>query len=60
VQQEGSSISKQNMNENLETLHLSPTVFYHLSAFDLKTGFLNPHPLSLAVQCLCRNVTAEI
>ena len=44
--QEGSSISWQNLNENLETLHLAPTIFYHLSGFYLKIGFLNPHPLS--------------
>ena len=45
--QEGSSISSQNMNENLGTLHLSPMLFYHLPGFYLKTGFLIPHPLSL-------------
>ena len=45
--QEGSSISRQNVNENLETLHLAATLFYHLPGFYLKTGFLNPHPLSL-------------
>ena len=44
--QEGSSISRQNLNENLETLHLAPTLFYHLPGFYLKTGFLNPHPFS--------------
>ena len=30
LDQEGSSIRKQNFNENLETVHLSPTLFYHL------------------------------
>ena len=38
---------KVNLNENLETLHLAPTLFYYLPGFYLKTGFLNPHPLSL-------------
>ena len=47
VAQEGSSISRQNLNENLETLHLAPTLFYHLLGFNFKTWFLNPHPLSL-------------
>ena len=41
-----SSIGK-NLNENLETLHLAPTLFYHLSGFYIKTGILNPHPLYL-------------
>ena len=45
--QEGSSISRQNMNENLKTLHIAPTLFYNLLCFLLKTGILNPHPLSL-------------
>ena len=45
--QEGSSISRQNLNENLETLQLAPTLFYHLPGFYFKTEFLNPHPLSL-------------
>ena len=45
--QEGSSISRQHLNENLEILHLAPTLFYHLPGFYLKTGFINPHPLSL-------------
>ena len=44
---DGSSISRQNLNDNLETLHLAPTLFYHLPGFYLKSGFLNPHPLSL-------------
>ena len=42
------------MIENLETLHFSPTLFYHLPGFYLKTGFLNPHPFSLILVCnLC-------
>ena len=45
--QAGSSISRQNLNENLETLHLAPMLFYRLPGFHLKTVFLNPHPLSL-------------
>ena len=46
----GSIISRQNLNENLETLHLAPTLFYHLPGFFyLKTDFLNPHPLSLSL-----------
>ena len=44
--QEGSSSSRQKLNKNLETLHLAPTLFYHLPGFYLKTGFLNPHPFS--------------
>ena len=51
--QEGSNISRQNLNKNLETLHLAYTLFHHLPGFYLKTGFLKPHPLSsdIAVQC---------
>ena len=30
--------------------HLAPTLFYHLPCFYDKTGFLNPHPLSLGKQ----------
>ena len=41
--QEWSSNSRQKLNENLETLYLDPTLFYHLPGFYLKTGFLNPH-----------------
>ena len=51
--QEGSSISRQNLDENLETLHLAPTLFYHLPGFNLKTGCLNPHPLSLNIVIKC-------
>ena len=32
------------MNENLETLHLAPTLYFHL-IFYFNTGFLNPHSL---------------
>jgi hypothetical protein len=49
IRQEGSSISRQNLNENLEPLHLAPKLFYHLPGFYLKTGYLNPHPLSLLI-----------
>ena len=38
--QEGSSISRQNFNANLETLHLAPTLFYHLPGFYLETRLL--------------------
>ena len=41
-EQKGSINSRQNLNENLETLHLAPTLFYHLPGFYLKTGFINP------------------
>ena len=41
------SISRQNFNKNLETLHLAPTQFDHLPVlFYLKTGFVLNHPLS--------------
>ena len=33
IYQEGSSISRQNFNENLETLQLAPTLFYHYTWF---------------------------
>ena len=46
--QEGSSISRQNLNVNLETSHLALTLFYHLPGFYLLL-FLNPHPLSLVI-----------
>ena len=39
--------SRENLNENLEPLHLAPMRFYHLPGFDLEAGFLNPHSLSL-------------
>ena len=45
--QEGSSISRQNLKENLETLHLAPSLFSHLPGFYLKTWCLNPRPFSL-------------
>ena len=35
--QEGRSISRQNLNENLETIHLAPMLFYHLPGFYLNT-----------------------
>ena len=38
------------INKNLETNHLAPKLFYYLPGFDLKTEFLNPHPLSLAIK----------
>ena len=40
-------ISKQNLYENLETLHLASMLFNHLSGFYHGTGILNLHPLSL-------------
>ena len=43
---------EKNRHEYLETLHLAPTLFYHLPGVYLKTGFLNPHPLSLDC-CVC-------
>ena len=42
---------RQTLNENLETLHLAPTLFYHLPVF-----FLNPHPLSLPIYYLTLNL----
>ena len=41
------SIRRQNFDENLETLHLARTQFYHLPSFYPKTRFLRYHPLSL-------------
>ena len=42
--QEGRSISRQNLNANLEFLHLARTQFYHyISGFNPKTGFLRNH-----------------
>ena len=46
--QGGSSSSRQHFNENLETLRLAPTLFYHLPGFYLTTGFLNPHTICLS------------
>ena len=43
----GVVLAEKNLNENLETPHLNPTQYYHLSGFYLKTGFLRNHPLSL-------------
>ena len=45
--QEGRIISRKNLNEYLETLHLVPTQFCDLPGFYLQTGFLISHPLSL-------------
>ena len=45
--QEGSSINRQNLNGNLETHHLAPTLFFHLHEFILKQDFQIPNPLSL-------------
>ena len=45
--EKGSIIIRQNLNEKLETLNLAPTLFYHRPGVYLKTGCLNPHPLSL-------------
>ena len=45
--QEGSSISRQDLNEYIESLHLAPALFSNLPGFCLKTGFLNPYPLYL-------------
>ena len=39
--QEVSSISRQNVNENLENLHLSHTLFYHLPGFNVENRFFN-------------------
>ena len=49
ITQEGSSISRQNLKENLESLHLALTLFYYLHGFCFKTEFLNPSPLSLII-----------
>ena len=37
--QEVSSISRQNLDENLETLHLAPTIYYLLLGFYPKQDF---------------------
>ena len=44
---EGRIISKQNLNEYLETLHLTPTQFCNLPGFYGTTGFLRSHLFSL-------------
>ena len=49
IMQEGSSISRQNLNENLETLHLLTAQFYHLPGFYPKIRFLRNHTLSLDI-----------
>ena len=43
----GVVLEEKKINENLETLHLTPTLFCQLPGFYLRIGFLNPHPLSL-------------
>ena len=45
--QEGNSIIRQDLNEQIESLHVAPALLYHLPGFYLKTGFLNHYPLSL-------------
>ena len=40
--QEGSSISRQDLNEKMESLHIAPALVYHIPDFYLKTGFLIP------------------
>ena len=47
LNQEGRIISRQNLDEFLETIHLAPTEFCELPGFYSKTGFLRSHPLSL-------------
>ena len=38
-----------------KSLHLAPALFYHLPVLFLKTGFLNPYPLSLGLCCQYEN-----
>ena len=38
--------------DKLETLHLALTLSYHLPGVYLKTGFINPLPLSLQISIL--------
>ena len=45
--QEGRNITRQNLNDYLEILHLAPTQFCDIPGFYRKTGFLRSHPLSL-------------
>ena len=40
----GVVLADKTLNEDLETLHLAPTLFYYLTDFYLKRGFLNPYP----------------
>ena len=47
--QKESSANRHNLNENLETLHLTALLFYHLPGFYPKAGFLRNYPLSLNV-----------
>ena len=44
--QEGSSISRQNLNEYIGSLHQARWQFYHLPGSNRKTEFLRNHPLS--------------
>ena len=46
ILQEGRIISRINLNEYLEALHLAPTQFCDLSDLYRNTGFLRSHPLS--------------
>ena len=57
--QKGSSISRQNFNENLETHHLALTLFNHIPGFYLEKGFFNPHHLSLII-CAFKHTTIDI
>ena len=41
------------LNENLETLHLAPALFYYFPGFYPTTGFLNPPPLFLTKSNIC-------
>ena len=46
---EGCSISRQDLNEWIESLHLAPSLFYLLPGFYLKIGFLIPYPFYLYI-----------
>ena len=41
---EGRGKTEKNLNDNLETPHLAPTLFSHQPGFYLITGILNPSP----------------
>ena len=45
--QEGSSISRQTLNEYIGTFHLARTQLYHLPGSHRRTGFLRNHPFVL-------------
>ena len=47
--QEGRIISRQNLNEYIETIHLAPTQFCDLPGIYCKAGFLRCHPLILDI-----------